>query len=738
MSDVKSFLCIVLSAAALLAVSVCVASSATSDDTQNSTAEPNTPSPGMILPHKTVESPTIDGILDEQFWNEAPIVKGFTTFIPDFDIVPKEQTEVKVAYDAENLYFAFRCYDDVDKIKASVSAHDKMLSDDFICINLDAFNDHQALTAFYVNPLGIQGDSKFAAGNEDFSPDYVWYSAGKIDSAGYTVEVQIPLKSLRYNDNDPTTMGMIFERYISRRSEHSTFPRLDPAKGFALLTQMYSISYTGIEHYKLLELLPTITATRQDVRKQNTLDKDKQEADASLTMKYGLTSDLILDGTVNPDFSQVESDAGQVDVNLRTSIRYSEKRPFFLEGKDNFNLAASNGMVDPTIFYSRTIADPLIGTRLTGKIGTQNTVAALYAVDNVLEADRPTLGRYTRVPVLRFKRSLDNDSYVGFLYAGQELEQSSNRVAGFDEQYRLSESKIIESSGFLSFAKDNLTGSNVLGNTLGMRFAHSSRDYDYSFGFREVSDNFRADMGYVARNGLVNMDVYYNPRIFPQSETIQKVGFEFLSTQTLDRFSGLWETREDAATNIFFSGNWLFRVRGGYSTEIYYNKEFQTSGIHVQLRGEPIKTITFSTTYHRERAIYYSTPEQGMSNTWQTSFIVQPSENLRTEGTFTYTNFFSDATDAKLYDAAISRLKATYQVNQYLFFRAIGEYNNFRQSFSTEFLTSFTYIPGTAVYLGYGSVLKRIHWDGTDYVPGDRLIEQQRGLFLKMSYLWRA
>ena len=153
--------------------------------------------PETLHPLLTTTAPVIDGNLSEDFWERAPHVGGFITFLPDFDVTPKEQTEVRLAYDTENIYFAFRCYDDVASIKASVSPRDKMVQDDFICINLDASNDQQGLTAFYVNPLGIQGDSRFANGNEDFSPDFVWYSAGKIDSLGYTVEVQLPLKSLR-------------------------------------------------------------------------------------------------------------------------------------------------------------------------------------------------------------------------------------------------------------------------------------------------------------------------------------------------------------------------------------------------------------------------------------------------------------------------------------------------------------------------------------------------------------
>ncbi len=691
-----------------------------------------------LKPELITTPPTIDGNLDEPFWKLAPHVSGFKTYAPDFDKIPKEQTEVALAYDKDNLYFAFRCYDDPSKIKASLSARDKMTQDDFVCINLDSFNDQQALTAFYVNPLGIQGDSRFSNNNEDFSPDFVWYSAGKIDSLGYTVEVQLPLKSLRYTQNDPTMMGVILERFISRRSEHSTFPRLDPAKGLALLTQMYPVAYSGIEHYKLLEILPAVTATRQDSRIGNTLVRNKQESDASLTAKYGITSDLIMDGTLNPDFSQVESDAGQVDVNLRHDLYFPEKRPFFLEGLDNFNVASNATPLDPSIYYSRTISDPLVGTKLTGKIGESNTIAAIYALDNVPEYNRDALGRYVNVPILRYKRTLSNDSYMGLMYAARELEHTNNRVVGYDELYRVSDASVVESNGFLSWAKYDPSQPSVAGNTFGTRFSRDTRNLGFSFNFREMSEDFRADMGFITRTGIVNFVEYLNPRVFPDSKLFQRIGFEFTTGQTRDIPSGLWEVSNDAAVNVFFLGNWLFRTRLNHSTEIFNAQRFQTSGVHTQVQAHLTDKVYANLLYRRIRAVYYRTADQGYSNVANVDIVLQPWESLQAEGTYSYSDFYRSIDDEKLVYEGITRLKLTYQVNQYLFFRGIAEYNNLYKELAPEFLTSFTYIPGTAVYLGYGSIFDKVHWDGKAFVPADSFLEMQRGLFMKMSYLWRS
>jgi len=198
------------------------------------------PAPRPVLkPFRTDHPPVIDGVLDEPMWAQAAQVTDFDTFIPVFGKRQPERTIAFMAYDDRNLYFAFSCFDPESKrIKAEVSRRDDVSNDDFVCINLDTFNDQQSLYAFYVNPLGIQGDSRFANNKEDFSVDMVWDSAGRLDEQGYTVEIRIPLKSIRYTSADVVRMAVFFERCINRRQEHGSFPALDPKRGYAFLPQM--------------------------------------------------------------------------------------------------------------------------------------------------------------------------------------------------------------------------------------------------------------------------------------------------------------------------------------------------------------------------------------------------------------------------------------------------------------------------------------------------------------------
>ncbi|HEX9829760.1 MAG TPA: DUF5916 domain-containing protein, partial [Bacteroidota bacterium] len=438
-------------------------------------------------------APVIDGKLDDAVWSQAPYVTGFRSFIPDFGKMIPESTVVYMAYDRENLYFAFKCLDPTPSlIKAEITNRDNNRSHDFVCINLDSFNDQQSLYAFYVNPLGIQGDSRYAAGNEDFSVDLIWYSAGEITDEGYTVEIQIPVKSIRYSDNNPVEMTLFFERRVSRRSEHVSYPSLDPNKGYQFLTQMQPIIYQGLEPYSLFEVLPAVTYSQKYIAPQGDLVRDEDKGELSLTVKYGITSNLTLDGTYNPDFSQVEADAGQVDVNLRYGLFFPEKRSFFLEGTEIFSLSATG---NAQVVHTRTIVNPLVGIKLSGKIGERSTLASIYAVDELLDPQSRATGEKAVFPIVRYKYALGEDSYVGGIYTGRELSNSSNRVAGTDGFVRLSASGFVEYQALVSRTTDNTADTQVDGYAFTTVYRNETRDLNIQLGASKLSKDFSADAG---------------------------------------------------------------------------------------------------------------------------------------------------------------------------------------------------------------------------------------------------
>jgi hypothetical protein len=694
-----------------------------------------------LKPFYLEKPPVIDGILENSEWDNALKISDFKTYSPDYGADVSEKTIAYMAYDKENLYFAVHCYDkEADKIKSSITNRDKIDSDDWICFNIDSFNDHQTLYCFYINALGIQMDSRYVQGNEDISMDYVWYSASTIDENGYHMEICLPLNSIRFSDKNPVEMAIIIERNISRKSERATFPALDPKKGMAAFTmQMQPLLYYNIKHNTLLEVLPALTYSQKYNTDNGNLRKEEEKGNFSLTGKYGLTSDLVLDGTYNPDFSQIESDAGQVDINLRYDLFYPEKRPFFLEGSENFKVGSTYvNELDPvqTFVNTRTIINPISGIKLTGKLGEKNTLALLYAIDELPEDQNE--GKYTHNPIIRFKRSLDNDSYIGGIYTGRESQNHYNRVMGIDGVYRVNESSLLEYNALYSGTKLNDTTSKMEGHTLGIFFHEGSRDFDYGFTINDISKNFITETGYITRNGIFCINGLIRKKLYPGSSLFRGIFLELLSGQTNDKYSNLWETYNYFSIQGNMWGSTAIKIKYSYSNEIYNNKKFLTGGFHASVASQITKQFYFSSVYRRIKSIYYSDdPFQGKSNVFSGYLIYQPTDKIETNFDFIYSDFYDDSNSKKIYDYPIYRGKLQYQFNKYLFLRLITEYNDYKRNLILDMLASFTYIPGTVIYIGYGSMYDKIQWENNQYRDSDKFMETKRGFFFKASYLWR-
>jgi len=690
-----------------------------------------------LIPHKTDTPPVIDGILDDPVWQKSPYETGFKTYHPDYGKEMKEKTIVYYAYDWENIYFAFRCFDsEPDKIKASVTSRDNIRSDDWICINLDPFNDQQFLHVFYCNPLGIQGDSTFEGGNEDFSVDIVWYSAGQIDEEGYAVELKIPFKSLRFSHKNPVEMGIIFERWISRRSESGTYPPLDPKQGPNFLTQTRPLIFHDVKHYTLFEVLPGVTYSHRSEQEEGNLASKGGVGDLSLTAKYGITSHLILDGTYNPDFSQVEADAGQVDFNLRYALFFEEKRPFFLEGLEKFNFGGFHED-DPLkeVVHTRTIVDPLMGFKLNGRIGDKNTVAAIYAMDELPE-EQPE--NYAHLGIFRYKRALANDSFIGGFYTGRERESGYNRVLGLDGQFRLNKSSLFGYHGFLSSTRLDEESARTDGHALGLHYMYTTRDWVVMLGLQDISEDFQTETGYITRTGITRFRSGIMRMFYPQSGIIKRIDPIVHSTQIRDRFSDLYETDNSFDLRFLLLRNSTIVFGYRYSTEVWLDERFNTSRGRFIASSQITKQFFFDLRYYYGKKIrYVVAPYQGSGSDAQALLRFLPSEKLHLELSLIYSDFYRDSDSEKEYDYTIFRNKATFQVNKYLFFRAILEYNSFRNRLMTDFLASFTYIPGTVIHIGYGSLYEKIKWEEGDYRPADNFLETRRGFFFKASYLWR-
>ncbi|MGD9344407.1 MAG: DUF5916 domain-containing protein [Candidatus Aminicenantes bacterium] len=695
-----------------------------------------------LKPLRIDTPPVIDGKLDDTVWRSAPFVTGFKTYYPDFGIDMSERTIVYLAYDRENLYFGFKCFDSQpDKIKASIARRDTIRPDDWVCINLDSFNDQQSLYALYINPLGIQTDSRYAGGLEDFSQDFVFYSAGRIDEEGYVVEVQLPFKSFRFANKQTVEMGVLLERKISRISTQGTYPAMSPEKGMFFLTQTKPLVMQDIKHYTLFELLPALTLNQRQYAEEGDLNITDRITDLSLTGKYGITSKLILDATYNPDFSQVESDAGQVDVNLRYDLYFPEKRPFFLEGKENFNFGGYSGL-DPLseVVYTRKIIDPLAGIKLSGKIGAKNTIATLFSLDESpsYSDDVDRTGKYALFSILRYKRALSEDSYLGAFFSSRDLKNHSNRLIGPDGQIRLSPSSLLGFHLFYSQTQDNAESESFSGHALGLDYLYATRKLDINLAIKEISKNFDTETGYLTRKGLTMITGSLTPRIYPNTKVLQRIDTTIYSSQLKDQFNKIWETYNALFITFSFPRSTRLQLSADYSTESYLEEKFNTSQWSAIGVSQFTKQFNLKLTYRYGKKIYYSgAPYQGKGATASGQLIFQPSEKINLSVNLTYADFFRDSDSLKIYDYTILRTRLAYQMNKYLTFRGVVEYNDYRKTLLTDFLVSFLYIPGTVIHLGYGSLYEKTQWLEGEYRPSDRFLEMERGLFFKVSYLWR-
>jgi len=693
-----------------------------------------------LVPIRAAVPPVIDGDLSDAVWQQAPSVTNFKTWYPDFGKDMPDQTVAYYAYDAENIYFAFRAFDrEPGRIKASMAARDTIVAEDWICINLDSFGDQQALYGLYVNPLGIQGDSRYAAGREDYGVDIVWFSAGRIDGQGYTVEVRIPFKSLRYGGSNPVRMSLIFERRIAHRSEQGTWPELDPKIGPNFLVQNTPIEFADIRHYTLLEVLPDATYSRHLTRPGESLEQTSGGGDLGVTAKYGVTAQLTLDGAVNPDFSQVESDAGQIDINRRYALFFPEKRPFFLEGRELFNLAGTGYSPLQYVVHTRTIENPAGGAKLTGKVSRSDNVSAIYAVDELADDEAAEGGpAYAQVAIARYKRSLKDDSYAGGFYTGREIGDAYNRVAGGDASIRVTRSGSIGMFAFGSStreagAAESTSGHAVLGN-----YSADSRNLGLYVGAQDISEGFETWTGYLTRAGLFQGTVVVTPRLYPGSRIVRRVEPSLTTDHLRDSASGLWEHFNEAAVAIRLPRSGSVSAGYHWSSEVFNAESFPTDGMRLSASAQLTNQVTVSASVTHGRAIYYSAdPFGGTASGASLVIRYQPYEQWQFEGRATYSGFSRESDGERIYDYAIYRGKATFQVNRYLFFRGIGEYNAYRKQLLTDFLASFTYIPGTVLHAGYGSLYEKTRWDDGRYVPGTDFLETRRGFFFKASYLWR-
>jgi hypothetical protein len=496
-------------------------------------------------------APVIDGKLDDAIWKSAAVFKDFYQTNPGDNIAPSKPTEMFMGYDAHTLYIAFHCFDEPDKVRATVPKRDNIWDDDYVGMFLDTFNDQRKAYAFFFSPLGVQADGTLTESQgEDYSPDIVMESKGALTSDGYVVEIAIPFKSLRYEAGKGKQWGAHFFRRIKRFNNEldSWMPNSRDISG----TLIQAGHLTGLEDIsteRTLELIPSITISETGRRvrafppqpagsaakgtaavvDQGRFLNRPVELDLGLTAKYTLTPTVTLDFAYNPDFAQVEADATVVTANQRFPIFFQEKRPFFLEGKEIFD-------TNNTVVHTRAIVDPDFAAKITGKRG-RNTFGLILASDaapgNFSEDDRTAafqeltrqqirheqqgtpiqtpanirlFDKNALIGVLRLKRDVGRESSVGMFATSYNFVDRHNQLLGFDGRFKVNPTTVA------SFEVIGTTLRDCTGGTLESLRCFANKGFGYSFNYDVTkrhygwffsndgrTQNYRADVGFTRR-----------------------------------------------------------------------------------------------------------------------------------------------------------------------------------------------------------------------------------------------
>lgn len=517
-------------AAVLLAVlaSPAAGQSAPSDDAPSAGAAVAAPLGAPAAPRvpRAAAPIVVDGLLDESAWEAAAAVAVPWEWFPGDNTPAPVETEALVTYDDEHLYVAFRARDPRPaEIRAHLADRDDAFDDDSVGFAIDPFDDRRNAYLFRVNPLGVQMDARLSdvGEEEDWSWDAIWDAAGRLTADGYVVEVAVPLSQLRFRRGageetgaaasaGGLRWGFLAQRRYPRDVEHllRSVP-IDRGRD-CQVCQFGGIEGLAVRRPGLdLSLQPTVTAGRTDLAADpgGRLLAGDEDVEAGLTLRWNPSAATTALATVNPDFSQVEADAVQLDVNETFALFFPERRPFFLDGADAFATFL------PAVF-TRTIADPTAGARWTGRVGRAGfgVLAAEDAINNLIlpgfEGSRQvSLDDEVLAGVLRVRRDVGATSSLGALWTGRDGDGYGNQVAGVDGTLRPSDGDAVrfqllasrtEYPDALAAAFGQPAGG-FGGHALAVEASHSERDWFWFGRFDEVDDDFRADSGFVPQVG---------------------------------------------------------------------------------------------------------------------------------------------------------------------------------------------------------------------------------------------
>ncbi len=664
-------------------------------------------------------APKIDGKIDEVYKSFLKLEK-FQQVEPKYQAEPTQKTEFYIAYDSKNLYIAFKAYDtDPSKIRASITRREDFMNDDIVGILLDPFLSRVRAFLFMMNPYGIQADGihddSAYMKQEDFSWDALWYSRGKLYPWGYFVEARIPFKSLRFpSGGNIHRWGFHSFRIIRRNSEiDSVVPINRKVRG--MVHQEGEIVIRGdIKPGLHLEMIPTLTGLRND--------EQSFKPEFGFSFKNSITSDITLDLTYNPDFSQIESDAGQIDINQRYALYYEEKRPFFLEASEIFKTPIQ-------IFYSRRIAKPEFGAKVTGRYG-RSAFGFISAYDTASFESlwNVTAGGEDRayVNIGRFKYEVWKGSYLGLTFTDKRWGDGNYNSVGGIDGYLRKKNFVFAFQGVLSrTSREEIKE----GNAFEGNFSYGGEHFNFMIGSKLISPEFDAQEGFIKRTDMRSYYSWLGYTFYPEKKFFIQGGPSVFLNYITDWNGNKTDHSARFSFRIRTAGNSFFSLFYSNSYEKYNERDFTKSKIGLFFNSSPTKYMAFGGGVFLGDGIYYSNdPYLGFDRAGHLFATFFPTKRLAIESSYVFDYFYKTMGGDLVYKMNIFRNKLIYLFSREFSLRAIWEYNDYYKNHYGSLLVAYEYSPGTVFYLGTSSNFYRENgsWDSSNFT-----------VFVKFSYLFR-
>lgn len=742
-----------------------VAASATSPDIIRTTNN-------VVIP-RIEHAPSLDAFTEMEpnsEWRGRLVkVEAFLQRDPKDGAQPMSRTIAYMGYDQKSFYVVFVCYDEQPgTVRSRLARRDTIgPEDDEVQLYLDTFNDKRRSYGFMTNPKGIQFDYLWTEENGyDTSFDTVWNSSGKRTSQGWIAMIEVPFKSLRFRTTAEQTWGILLQRVVPRTNENLFWPLVSHSISGRLTQEGTSTGLTNISPGRNLQFIPYVAG--RSFRAPDLRDPANPifsgahfKGDAGLDSKIVIKDSFVLDTTINPDFSQVESDEPQVTVNQRFEVFFPEKRPFFLENSDYFQTPIN-------LLFTRRIADPDYGVRLTGKV-RRYQMGLLFANDRApglqVPENDPLANKKAYFGVFRGRREFLRDSSIGAIYTRREFEGSHNQVGGLDFRLKWKNNWTAEGQHVHSDTL-NVDKSQFGGSATNLFLDYTAKALGANTMYQDNTQGFLTETGFFRRPDIRRWSNDTRYLWWPEGKILISHGPELFDEHIWDH-SG---TRLTHFANLNYRLNMLrtttigVYIQGGHEQlrpidfpALTSNQDNRTMRHGFFLDSFYFPKLSLHAEWNRGTDLNFvpavGPPVVALSNSGFIGMTVKPFTQLTVDNTYFLTRLRDRATEQSAFTNHIIRSKWNYQFTRELSLRFIGQYDSTLANpaftslttgkhFNADFLITYLLRPGTAVYIGYNTNLSNpdptfIQRPLGPQVAQDRFINDARGIFVKASYLFR-